>query len=354
MTLISDTIAYADFEQGRFLKYTNERLLILKESQSLKFTILAYKGLIARTKNTITAIKEQNPNVDTKIYNERITRYEKILVNFQVITTLPNITDTDTFQDTLSDLRSILRIDIAIRGVRDTSLQVILSDTVNDLGFWATGIGLTSAIKQERNLSDSEAEVKLLQNLRVFLLKIGYNVSDVDDLIERWKQPPINLKTVVWALYYDTTSGYKKGLHQEGLPAGTYVLFNVVLSTTTPEMLFGTMLNQDKEDSKDNIYYWFKRKFPPVSEKEWGEKKKFLVLDGWGYISETETEEKIKTRYNTETQQYEQKKYTYPIRIPDKIEFQKQYTAWKELWKRRLNLTEAGWQDYVHRLNPYL
>lgn len=345
--LRADTQLYVKRELTEFVDAAGQRFVLLKEGDSLRFTILAYRGLIARTTNTIEAVQTADENADVNVYRERISRYERILENLRIVAALPFISDQTTLENDLSDLRIALRTDTVLRGEREQGVQPIIKETIAGLRSWDEGVNECNDVADAVEEDDAGRVLSDLKALRDLLFGHGLSTKEIDDLISRWTEnPPERLKEVVYLLFYGIQPDFKEGqeIRQDNKPSGAYVLFNVDFKVTTPEKFFGTMIHRDKDMTKDNIYYWFKRKFEDnVASREWEEKKSQLELEAIGYVSDKLTE--IVVKYG--------KEYTYPLRIVDTKEAARQYLAWKETWKRRLGLTEAGWQGYVNKLNGY-
>ena len=345
--LRADTSLYVKRELTEFVSVASQRFDFLKKGDSLKFTILAYKGLITRATNAIEAVRTVDKNADVNVYRERINRYGKILENLRVVAALPFISDPTTLENDLLDLRMALKVDTVLRGEREQGVQPIIKGTIAELRSWTEGVNECKDVAEAVEEDDADKVLSDLKALRGFLLQHGLDTKEIDDLIRRWTtNPPERLKEVVYLLFYGIQPDFKEGqeIRQDNKPAGAYVLFNVDFKVTTPEKFFGTMIHRDKDTTKDNIYYWFKRKFQDnVASREWEEKKSQLDLEALGYVSNRLTE--IVVKYG--------KGYTYPLRIVDTKEAARQYLIWKEAWKRRLGLTETGWQGYVNKLNEY-
>lgn len=359
-----DTIEYAKAEQGSLTSDAAASENRLKESFELRATKAAYKGIITRQKNIIKRTPHTRKN--QKAIESRqadIARYNRIVDNLGVISVLPQIY-LGNMGNVMDDLQTIYDYDVQLRGKRDVGAQPLILATIERLDVVADGLLLLKDILDNVD-SDCDRETDFLRAFKVYLRKQGYPTSQAARLIRRWKKECHQKveNVLIWALVYDTLAGFKKGVSERSsYPAGTYALFNTDMDATDPKTLFGLNLNPGREDSKENIFYWFKRRFgyeagsgrggifDVANQHEWQEKKNSLEIYGFGYV-DFQQQEKVMKWLKKEGRQVE---IAYPARIYDPEEFKRRYLAWKAKWMRKLRLTEEGWQNYIDNLAPDL
>ena len=343
-TLIDRTIKFSRSVENSSFDKVNEPLDKLKTNSTLRHTIAAYKGLIShqeaiikrtpKTKYTAAIIQERE---------KRIERYNDILANLSLINNLKAVDSQSTFNKYLTDLKLIEGYDLSHRG--RTPLSQILDNTIKAASSESDLID--KAAKVEENTEwDKEKVVPMLNALRKEMAKKEMDINEITRIINEWKkeQP---LMTLVFMLVLNTETGRKHGTRQQGVPQGTYVLFNIDMGKASPSILFGKMLNRNHQNEKENIYNAFKKKFARNwSDQEWEEKSKSLEIKGYGYVDFAKKE--VKVKYLQREQRYVE--IEHPARIYDLNTFETQYTLWKETWKKKKKMTEEQWQRYVRDL----
>ena len=348
---IERTRDYASIKQKDYIDNSENILNSIKTDEKLKRTISAYNGLISHQQ----AILDRTPidNLE-KIHSieQKIARYEAIVSNLEVIGRIPAINDYSSADKTIQDLNSILNTDISLRGIRKDSIQEPLQESINNLNTQFEGIQITDSVLQNLE-SDKSVMLPILTRFKQYLKKSGSQLIIINSLINAWKKVErVTFGTLVWELKLNTETGTKHGKpNTDESPGGTYILFNVDMDKTDPKTLFGTILNLDKSNEKENIYHWFRRKFASQwSDREWAEKEKSLEISGFGYVDYKQQEKSVK--WNRAQQKYIE--INYPKRIYDRQIFMDRYIGWKRLWMKKIHLTDAGWSVYVRSLNQYI
>ena len=354
---IKRTREFAELSQQTSIDRSSDLLDDLKnsiENGNDKFSILAFKSVVARENNIILRRKQVNPNVDVLRQQATIKKYTEVISNLNKIKGL-QITDGPSLEKASRSLQSILQKDITLRGVREKSVQADLRDAMTNVKDYAITYSILDRVIENDDSSKRAVELNLLKRLRPLFKKYDLDSKELETLILLWQQP--EFQTIIWMLKYGNVSHPSKNNESNyarkdpNFPPGTYVLLSTDLSNTSPEKLYTTNLNPDyAENNKENIYYWFRRKYPDMlntkikngipESKAWEEVRGLLELSGFGYISKTE---KIKTR------QGEEPKYVY-----DEDAFWGYYNEWKEKWKKKLHMNEVQWVAYILKLDPYL
>ena len=357
-----DTIDYVRAQQSRLTAESGTTLRELKGSDALKATIAAYRGQITRHSNLIKRTPKSAKNQRALQYRQaEIIRYQRIIDNLNVIYVL----SLGDLNNVLADLQIIYDLDIRMRGERDVGAQPLILATIVRLKGLSDGLKFAKGVLDNVDV-ECDREIDFLKAFKVYLRKQGeVPTASIAVLIRRWKKEchPKVENVLVWALVYDTLAGFKKGVSERSsYPSGTYVLFNTDMDATDPKTLFGLNLNPGREDSKENIFYWFKRKFgysagsgrggvfDTANQHEWQETKNSLEIYGFGYV-DFQQQEKVVKWLKKEGKQVE---ISYPVRIYDPDEFKRRYLIYKGKWLKKLKLTESGWETYIDSLAPDL
>ncbi|MEM3908165.1 MAG: hypothetical protein QXZ17_15110, partial [Nitrososphaerota archaeon] len=273
---------YALSEQRAYLERAQQILDNLKNSETLMRTISAYKGLITRQHNIIKTLSPKKIN-EIHAAEGRIARYERISANLELISRLPKITDYPSLEKTINDLSDIAKTDVSFRGAR--KISDVINGAILNLEHLAEGVEITNSILDNIE-ADSDVMIPILIRFRNYLKAAKSPTKTITLLIRAWRRVSIRFQTLVWQLTLNTETGKKHGKpNTSESPGGTYVLFNIDMNSTNPKKLFGTMINPDKANEKENIYYWFRRKFASNwSDREWAEAEKSLEIGGFGYV----------------------------------------------------------------------
>ncbi len=344
--VVNETEDYARSERNNFLSYSQDDLNAIKSNDSIPRTINAYKGLITRADKELSSTTDKNRQAEL---SNRISKYQNIIENLEVISKIQDITDENTLSNAISDLQEIAKKDISLRGQRE--IDNYINQYIKELEKWQEGVQITNEILNNIN-SDPATMVPILKKFRTYLRKIKIKLNLINSIIKEWRRKEKQrFKTLVWMLKLDTETGEKHGKpNTTESPGGTYILFNIDMNKTTPKELFGKMLNPENIGSKEDIYHWFKRKYTGGwTEHEWAEHERNLVVMGFGYVDYNRIDKQPK--WNRELGKYVE--VDYPMRVYDESAFMEEYLKWKTHWMKRLRLTEAGWQEYISKLNPY-